>query len=103
MRSSSGAVEPMIASVDSAAVTTAVAAFRQAPQRPVSAQAVENCVPLMRASPSLAPSTMAARPARPRASPPGRSSPATIARPSPIITAAICASGARSPDAPTDP
>ena len=101
----SGAVEPMIASVDIAEMTSsAFCAARQAPKRPASAQAVENCVPLISASPSFAASTTGARPGR------GQRLGARHARgrrssasPSPSITAAMCASGARSPEAPTEP
>jgi hypothetical protein len=61
-------------------------------------------VPLIRPRPSLGPSTTRRRARRlASASAPGRRSPPMKASPAPIITAAICASGARSPDAPTDP
>ena len=93
----------MIASVDNAQVNTDVAAFCHAPQRPVKAQAVENCVPLIKARPSFAPSLIGVIPALASASPAGKRTPSNSASPSPIITAAICASGAKSPDAPTDP
>ena len=93
----------MIASVDMAEVTMAARAARQPSKRPASAQAVENCVPLIRASPSLGPSTTGVRPAARRASSPGMTCPCNVASPAPIITAAICAKGARSPEAPTDP
>ena len=62
-----------------------------------------SCVPLRSVRPSLASSTSGARPARRSASPPGRRSPSSSASPSPISTSARCASGARSPDAPTEP
>ena len=99
----SGCVEPMIASVDNDAVTTAPRTIRTASNRAASAQAVENCVPLISASPSFGPSTSGDSPTLLRADPPGRSSSSKKASPSPIITAAICANGARSPDAPTEP
>jgi hypothetical protein len=62
-RRSNGAVDPMIASVDSAPVTRPPCrGLRQALKRPTSAQAVENCVPLIRPRPSLGPSTTGERP-----------------------------------------
>ena len=64
---------------------------------------MENCVPLISASPSFGPRTTGESPAACSAAPPGREAPANSAMPSPIITAAICASGARSPEAPTEP
>ena len=67
------------------------------------ASAVENCVPLSRASPSLGPSTRGASPARPSAAWAGMVSPANRASPTPSIAAAMWASGARSPEAPTEP
>ena len=57
----------------------------------------------MIASPSLALSATGARPARASASRPGRTSPARLASPSPISTSPRWASGARSPDEPTEP
>ena len=57
----------------------------------------------MIASPSLADSSAGARPARASASPPGSRSPSNVASPSPISTSPRWASGARSPDEPTDP
>ncbi len=99
----SGAVDPMIASVDIAEIRSAFCPARHAPNSPASAHAVENCVPLMSASPSFAASAMGARPAARSAAAPGSTAPPTSASPSPSITAAMCASGARSPLAPTDP
>ena len=93
----------MTASVDMAPVTTAARRQAMARNSPTSASAAENCVPLISASPSLAPSVTGARPARAKASVPGRRVPATRASPWPIITAAMCARGARSPEAPTLP
>ena len=59
-----GAVDPMIASVDRAEVTSAdCAACASRRNRPASAKAVENWVPLIRASPSFGPSATGARPA----------------------------------------
>ena len=57
----------------------------------------------MSASPSLALSSTGVSPAAASASAPGISRPSKNAQPSPSITAAICASGARSPEAPTEP
>ncbi len=92
-----------MASVESAETTSAVCAAAQAPKRPASAKAVENCVPLISASPSLGPSVTGSSPASASAFRPGRMRPATSASPAPIITAAMWASGARSPEAPTEP
>jgi hypothetical protein len=92
----------MIASVDSAAVTRRLGdcgAPRTAGQR----QAVENCVPLISARPSLGPARHRREPGLGQRVGAGRRSPPISASPSPIIAAAICASGARSPDAPTEP
>ena len=60
---SSGAVEPMIASVDRLAVSTVASASRHAVNSPASAQAVENWVPLMSPRPSFGPSTTGVSPA----------------------------------------
>ncbi len=60
-------------------------------------------MPLSSARPSFAPSTSGARPTLASASAAGRRSPATKASPTPIITLARCESGARSPEAPTEP
>ena len=81
----SGAVEPMIASVERQETSSAFCAARQAPKRPASAQAVENCVPLISASPSFAASASGASPAAASASAPGRRRPPTSASPSPSI------------------
>ena len=64
---------------------------------------VMNWVPLISASPSLAPSTSGSSPTRRSASAPGSSSPPTSASPSPTSGSARCASGARSPLAPSEP
>ncbi len=79
---------------------------RSAPRTASAATAVEGCVPLMSARPSFgikrrrrelrAPSTR-------RVPPITRGSAPTVASPSPIRTSDRCASGARSPLAPTDP
>ena len=93
----------MIASVDSAEVSTAPRTSGRAANQAASAQAVENCVPLISASPSLGPSVTGVRPACARASAAVMRVPPSIASPSPIIVSAMCASGARSPEAPTEP
>ena len=67
-----------------------------------SASAVYICVPLISARPSLGPSWSGSMPSR-RAPRGGMTSPATSMRPWPISAAVICASGARSPQAPTLP
>ena len=66
--------------------------------------AVMSCVPLMRARPSFASSTTGARPGRAQRL--GRAHAAARRRrqsPSPMSASARCASGARSPQAPTEP
>ena len=93
----------MIASVDNAAETMVVDALRQASNRPVNAQAVENCVPLIRPRPSFGPGVIPFKPASASAFAAEIRLPLKNASPSPIIAAAIWASGARSPDAPTEP
>ena len=93
----------MIASVESAEATIAPSVRRQASNSAASAWAVENCVPLISASPSLARSATGSSPTAASASAPGSERPSTLASPSPIITALMWASGARSPDAPTEP
>ncbi|MNE28375.1 hypothetical protein D3C80_1218130 [compost metagenome] len=98
-----GAEDPIAASVDNAPVTSAVWAARWARNRPASASAVEVWVPLISARPSLAARTTGVRPAFASASADAIRSPAKKASPSPIIEAAIWASGARSPEAPTEP
>ena len=64
MRASNGVSEPLAASVDSAPVTSAAWNTRSIANRPASASAVENCVPLSSARPSFGPSTSGASPAR---------------------------------------
>jgi hypothetical protein len=53
MRASNGASDPRAPSVDSAPVATAERNSVSAWKRPISALAVENCVPLSSASPYL--------------------------------------------------
>ena len=62
-----------------------------------------NCVPLTRERPSLLARRIGSRPTDRSAAVPLRSSPSTTACPSPTSGSARCASGARSPLAPTDP
>ena len=67
------------------------------------AVAAMNCVPLISESPSFGASATGSSPARSSASAPGRRSPSNHASPSPTSGSARCASGARSPLAPTEP
>ena len=60
-------------------------------------------VPLVSAKPSFAASVTGCKPARRSASAPVRCSPLYIASPSPMMGRLMCASGARSPLAPSDP
>ena len=103
MRGSNGVSEPLAASVASAPVTSAAWNTRSIANRLASASAVENWVPLSSASPSFGPSAIGASPARASAAAAGMRSPACCASPMPSMAAARCASGARSPDAPTEP
>src|SRR3546814_18805532 len=65
--------------------------------------AVETCVPLMSASPSLGPRASGSSSSRCSASAAGMISPWSAIRPCPNMTAERWARGARSPDAPTEP
>ena len=96
-------LEPCSASSESAHARSAVAARRFARTTPSDAIAAMNCVPLTSESPSLLASRIGSRPTARRAAVPFRSSPSTIACPSPTSGSARCASGARSPLAPTEP
>ena len=63
-----------------------------------------NCVPLISDRPSFAASVIGVEPRGARAPRPrSRSRPSTVASPSPTSGSARCASGARSPLAPTEP
>ena len=87
-----------------APATSAGVARRSARERArAEASAVMNCVPLMSARPSFASSTIGASPPARSASRPGAYAPRPSPRPSPISASARCASGARSPHAPTEP
>ena len=67
-------------------------------------QAVENCVPLSSARPSFGPSTSGVEAGRrASASRRARARRRRSISPTPIIAAVMCASGARSPEAPTEP
>ena len=92
-----------MASVVSEAIAIDASAIRQASNSPAKAQAVENWVPLISPNPSLGPRIIGSNPAFFRASPLDIRVPSKVASPAPIIAAAICASGARSPEAPTEP
>ena len=104
MRGSNGASEPFAASVDSAPVTSADCEQRsdleQAGQRIGGRElrAVEQGQAFLGAERRAA----AARPAQ-RLARPARRAVRRRPRPTPIIAAAMCASGARSPEAPTEP
>ena len=93
----------MTASVDIAAINMEFEIALWAENSPARANAVENCVPFIKAKPSLGPNFMGDSPAQVRASRAGISFPLKVAFPFPIMTAAMCANGARSPEAPTDP
>ena len=95
--------EPCNASSDCAQARSATRASRRARTSPSAANAVMNCVPLMSESPSFAAGRIGSSPTRVSASNPGRRSPSTNASPSPTSGSARCASGARSPEAPTEP
>ena len=103
MRSSNGVSLAFSASTDMAPATMAAASTSSAPNNPARASAVDTCVPLMSARPSLAPSLHGARPARARPSAAASTLPPTRTWPMPSNAALKCASGARSPEAPTDP
>ena len=94
---------PCRASSESAQAMSAAWASRRARTSPSAPSAAMNWVPLMSESPSFAASTIGSRPERASASAPGSRSPSTHASPSPTSGSARWASGARSPDAPTEP
>ena len=85
-------------------MTSAETASRRASSSARAASPPISCVPFSRARPSLASSVSGRNPARSSASAPGPGpASSTHASPSPITTSARCASGARSPEAPTLP
>ena len=77
-----------------------VRAHRDTASAPI---AVIACVPLISASPSFASSVTGARPTSASAPAAGSTASPNSTLPSPISASAMCASGARSPLAPTDP
>ena len=91
------------ASHERAPITTAALRLRRALIMPASAWAAETCVPLIRSRPSLGPSSTGSRPACESACSPDSVRPRYRASPRPTRTSAMCASGARSPEAPTEP
>ncbi len=103
MRGSNARGVPLSASSDIAPATSASRAASSASRSASAPSAVMHCVPLIRRGPPWPRTATGARPACASASPPGSRSPSRNASPSPISTSARCASGARSPDAPTDP
>ncbi len=103
MRGSNGPSLPRAASSVSAPAITAASNSRSAPSSASSASAVDTCVPLISASPSLAASCSGRRPARSSPCAAGMRTPPWNTSPSPISGRHRWASGARSPDAPTDP
>ena len=103
MRGSKGASLPCSASSDSAPLTTAPANTVSISNSPASASAVDTWVPLSSANPSLGPSASGASASCARASAAGNTSPWRRISPRPSTASDRCASGARSPEAPTDP
>ena len=103
MRASKGTRLPSAASTDIAPLRIDPASRSSAAKSASSASAVETCVPFRSARPSLGPSTSGSMPAAFSAAPQSCSLPATRTRPSPISASDRCASGARSPEAPTEP
>ena len=102
-RAQTASAIPRTASIVCAAATSASFTSRRARASTSAPIAAMNWVPLISASPSFAASTIGSRPARASASAPGIASPPTRAKPSPTSTRPRCASGARSPLAPSDP
>ena len=102
-RSSNTRSEPSAASTLIAAVTSAVRTSRSARETARIPIASIPCVPLTSARPSLALSSSGSSPAERRTSPAGLGSPSTSSSPRPTSGSARFASGARSPDAPSEP
>ena len=94
---------PRNASVESAAARSATRTRRRASRHDSASSEVIACVPLMRASPSLGPSSRGSRPARRNPSAAVAMRPSTRTCPHPSRGRARWASGARSPLAPTEP
>ena len=84
------------------AITAASHMTAMSPSAIVAIDAIR-CVPLRSARPSFSTGTIGVMPAAAIAALPGISFSSSFALPSPQRTRARCASGARSPDAPTDP
>ena len=103
MRASNGVSLPLAASTDNAPVTTAAAKISSTSNSALSASAVDTCVPFSSASPSLAASDIGESPARRKPSLAATAVPSIRTSPSPISASVMCASGARSPEAPTEP
>ena len=100
---SKAASDPREASSDAAPTRSAARerAIARWSARPPTATDI--CTPLMSASPSLAARATGRRRADLSAAAAGLSRPRTRTRPSPMSPSARCASGARSPEAPTEP
>ena len=103
MRGSNGPSLPRVASTVSAPITSADSSTGSNVISACSASAVDVCVPLISARPSLACSVSGAMPAFSSAASAGTRAPSTSISPSPISASVMCDSGARSPDAPTEP
>ena len=102
-RASNGLREPNVASTLNAPHTMPDNSRFSAANKPFNANAVEVCVPFNSAKPSLASRVNGFKPAFSNAFFAGSHWPSKRACPSPIRIKLICASGAKSPDAPTDP
>ncbi len=95
---------PSVASTLIAAVTSAVRSSRSRSWQASSNWPSMPSVPLISASPSFSASVTGVRPAAASASAAGSSTPsASRTSPSPINASATCASGARSPEQPSEP
>ena len=103
IRASNAPGLPRSASSEREAATSAASTVTSASCSAKLSSASMPCLPFKSDSPSFASSATGVIPARFMASPPGRVSSRKFAWPSPITTCARCASGARSPDAPTEP
>ena len=103
MRGSNGSSLPRAASTVSAPTTNADSNTGSKVISACSASAVEVCVPLISARPSLAYSVNGTMPAFSSAANAGTRCPSTSISPSPIRASVMCDSGARSPEAPTEP
>ena len=103
MRASNAVGVPSSPSSDMAPATCAVTQSRRASTAASAAIAVCACVPLMSEIPSLGPSTTGISPAAASCCAAGPATPSRSSSPSPMSESARCASGARSPLAPTLP